>query len=191
MRGGLTAKAEWRYLIFVMRKLLTAAICPWLFVAPVFAGDLGPADLAPEQLSSSFPAVGTTWNAWCGTYRKPNNCSIELGATELIIDKKFQVPYANIVKSESHDAMMTITRLARQDPAWSGWDCYMGTGKGCSGETYANTVLIQYKTSAGEMQAAMFAFRENRISDWYGFGSAMRMILFGARPIAAVQEPAK
>jgi hypothetical protein len=174
-----------------VRRLLIAALSPWVVLAPVFAGDLGPADLAPEQLSSAFPPVGTKWNAWCGTYRNPINCSIELGSTELLIDEKFKISYTNIVKSESHDAMMTITRLARQDPAWSGWDCYSGSGKGCSADTFANTVAVQYRTSAGALQVALFAFRENKISDWYGFGNAMRLILYGARPAAGIQEPSK
>ena len=107
------------------------------------------------------------------------------------IDEKFKIPYTNILKSESHDAMLTITRLARQDPAWSSWDCYKGEAKGCSGDTYANTIIVQYKSSAGVLQAALFAFRENKISDWYGFGNAMRLISYGARPAAAPQEPIK
>lgn len=175
----------------VMIPLLIAAITPWLVLAPSFAGDLGPADLSPEQLSNGFPIVGTKWKAWCGTYRKPTECSIELGASELLIDEKFKIPYTNILKSESHDAMLTITRLARQDPAWSSWDCYKGEAKGCSGDTYANTIIVQYKSSAGVLQAALFAFRENKISDWYGFGNAMRLISYGARPAAALQEPIK
>ena len=165
-----------------MRRLLIAVLAPCLVGLPAQCGDLGAADLSAEQLSSGFPPVGTKWQAWCGTYRKPTVCTLELGENELIIDDKVKLPYSNLIRSESHDAMLNITRLARQDPAWSGWDCYIGEGRGCSAETFANTVLIQYKSTAGTTQSALFAFKENRISDWYGFGSAMRLITFGAKP---------
>lgn len=155
---------------------------------PVHAGDLGPADLSTEPLSSAFPSIGTKWQAWCGTYRKPTICTFELGENELIIDEKFKLPHSSLIRSESHDAMMNITRLARQDPAWSGWDCYIGQGRGCSAETFAKMVLIQYKTTTGSNQAALFEFKENRISDWYGFGNAIKLITFGARP---AKQPAE
>ncbi len=174
-----------------MRRLLIALLAPCLAGIPVHAGELGAADLSPEQLSSAFPSVGTKWQAWCGTYRKPKVCTLELGENELIVDDKYKLPYSSLIRSESHDAIMTITRLARQDPAWSGWDCYIGEGRGCSAETFANTVIIQYKTTNGSIQSALFAFKENRISDWYGFGSAMRLITFGAKPGKQPAEPTK
>lgn len=174
-----------------MRRLLIAALTTCLVGFPANAGDLGAADLSTEQLSSGIPFVGTKWQAWCGTYRKPTVCTLELGENELIIDEKFKLPYTSLIRSESHDAMMNITRLARQDPAWSGWDCYIGEGRGCSAETFANTVLIQYKTTTGSAQAALFAFKENRISDWYGFGNAMRLITLGAKPAKQPTQPVK
>lgn len=174
-----------------MGRLFNAAIASILIATPSIAGDLGPADLSPEQLSAGFPAVGTKWQAWCGAYRKPTVCKLELGETELIVDDKFKLPYSSLIRSESHDSMLNITRLARQDPAWSGWDCYIRVGKGCSAETYANTVLIQYKTTSGLTQSALFAFKENRIGDWYGFGSAMRLITYGARPAQNILEVLK
>ena len=38
------------------------------------------------------------------------------------------------------------------------------------------------KKLQGDLKAALFSFPENRVSDWYGFGNAMRLISYGGRP---------
>ena len=74
---------------------------------------------------------------------------------------------------------MAITRLAKLNPLFAGWSNYRRVGHVSA---YANTVHIEYKTEEGELQAALFTFPENRVSDWYGFGNAMRLISHGNRP---------
>ena len=34
-------------------------------VSPTMAGDLGPEDLLPEQISNVFTKVGTKWDGFC------------------------------------------------------------------------------------------------------------------------------
>ena len=74
---------------------------------------------------------------------------------------------------------MALTRLAKLDPLFAGWSNYRRTNQVSA---YANTVLIEYRTTQGDLKAALFSFPENRVSDWYGFGNAMRLISFGSRP---------
>ena len=157
------------------KRLLLASL---LLLKPVFAGDLGPADLAPTQMSSGFPSVGQQWKAWCGSWKERVDCTIQLGNDELIVNETHKISYSQIVKSEKWDSMMAITRLARPDPLWTGWN-NLGANHISA---LANTVLIEYKSSSGSLQSALVTFPENRISDWYGFGNAMRLISYGARP---------
>ena len=160
-----------------------------LLGAPALAGDLGPADLAPEQMSAAFPTIGTQWKAWCGSLKKRVDCSVELGAEGLVVDGSYQVPYASIVHAEKWDSMMAITRLAKPDPAWAGWENYRRSNHV---NAFANTALIQYRTKNNSLQTALFSFPTNRVSDSYGFGNAMRLIALGARPSAPpVEEPSK
>ena len=161
-----------------MKRLLL--LLPLLLGTQAIAGDLGPADLSAEQMASAFPPIGTKWDAWCGSYRKRIDCSVELGETSLIVDGTFEVPYSSILRSEKWDAMMAIVRLAKPDPAWLAWDDFRGNANKVP--ALSNTVLIEYKTQEGSLQAALITFRENRIRDWYGFANAMRLISYGARP---------
>ena len=74
---------------------------------------------------------------------------------------------------------MAITRISKLDPLFAGWRNYRRVNRTSA---FANTVLIEYKTTDGGLQAALFTFPENRVSDWYGFGNAMRLISYGGRP---------
>ena len=154
-------------------------LLPLLLGTQAIAGELGPADLPAYQMSNGFPPMGTTWKAWCGSWKKRANCSVELGETALIVDRTFRVPYESIVRSEKWDSMMAITRLSKLDPIWAGWKNYRRANHVSA---LANTVLIEYRTTKGALQAALFSFPENKISDWYGFGNAMRLISYGGRP---------
>ena len=160
-----------------MKRLLL--LLPLLVGTQAIAGDLGPADLSAEQISAGFPSVGTTWKAWCGSWKQRVDCSVELGETELIVDGTFQVPYESITRSEKWDSMMAITRLAKLDPVWAGRKSYRRVRHISQ---LGNTVLIEYETTGGNLKAALFTFPENRVSDWYGFGNAMRLISYGGRP---------
>ena len=160
-----------------MKRLLL--LLPLLLGTQAIAGDLGPADLSAEQISAGFPSVGTTWKAWCGSWKQRVDCSVELGETELIVDGTFQVPYESITRSEKWDSMMAIQRLSKLDPLFAGWSNYRRTTQVSA---LANTVLIEYKTTEGDLKAALFSFPENRVSDWYSFGNAMRLISYGGRP---------
>lgn len=148
-------------------------------------GDLGPADLSPRQMSDAFPTVGTKWKAWCGSLKQRLDCTVELGADGLVVDGSHQVPYASIVHAEKWDSMMAIARLSKLDPAWAGWKSYRRSNHV---NALANTVLIQYKTKNDSLQTALFVFPANRVSDWYGFGNAMRLIALGAEPASRSQE---
>jgi hypothetical protein len=161
-----------------MKQLLL--LLPFLLVPPALAGDLGPADLPAEQMAAAFPPIGTKWDAWCGSYKKRVDCSVELGETSLIVDGTFEVPYSSILRSEKWDAMMAIVRLAKPDPAWLAWNDFRRNANQVA--ALSNTVLIEYKTQDGSPQAALITFRENRVLDWYGFANAMRLISYGARP---------
>ena len=167
-----------------MNRLLL--LLPLLLGTQSIAGDLGPADLSAEQISAGFPSVGTTWKAWCGTWKNERvDCSVELGENELIVDGTFQVSYESITRSEKWDSMMAITRLAKLDPVWAGWKSYR---RAQHISQLGNTVLIEYRTTEGDLQAALFTFPENRVSDWYGFGNAMRLISYGGRPKKPMDE---
>ena len=161
-----------------MKQLLL--LLPLLLGTQAIAGDLGPADLSTEQISAGFPSVGTTWKAWCGSLEEKVDCVVELGDTGLIVDGTFQVSYGSIIRSEKWDSMMAITRLRKLDPLFAGWKNYRRNPVIAA---YANTVLIEYRKTDGELQAALFNFPENQVSDWYGFGNAMRLISYGGRPV--------
>lgn len=148
-------------------------------VQPVQAADLGVADLSPQQMSQSFPSAGTRWKAFCGTYDVGKECEIELGTSELIVDSSQRVPYKDIFYTESRDAYMAITRIAKVDPLYTGWDRYRRVN---NVRFFNNTVLISYKSTKGGVAVALFSFPENRVSDWYGLANAMRMISLGAIP---------
>lgn len=175
-----------------MKRLLL--LVPLLFSSQTFARDLAPADLHPEQVFAGFPAIGATWKAWCGSWQEKVDCLVELGETALIVDKTFQVAYESIIRSEKWDSMVTLTRLAKPDPLFAGWKNHRRTNQVSA---YANTVMIEYKTSQGGVQAALFTFPRNRVSDWYGFGNAMRLISYGGRsekappPKPEVKKPQK
>ena len=65
------------------------------------------------------------------------------------------------------------------------WEGFCGTfEKGQDGNVkfFNNTVLVEYINKNGKDGLALFSFRENQISQWYGFANAMRMISKGARP---------
>ena len=160
-----------------MKKLL---VIPFLlgFTSAVSA-DFGPADLNQEQMSNAFPVVGTTWDAYCGTFEKGQDCRVELGFNQLIINSEFKVDYEQIKNSEKHDSFMAITRLAKIDPLYGSWSRYRNTNKV---KFFNNTVLVEYTKKNGKEGVALFSFRENQISQWYGFANAMRMISKGARP---------
>ena len=161
-------------------------LLPILVGAPCFAGDLGPADLATEQISAGFPPLGTKWTAWCGSWKKNVECTAELGENGLIVDDAFEIAYESLIRSEKWDSMMAITRLAKLDPAWAGWKNYRRTTQVSA---LANTVLIEYITKKGKKQAALFTFPANRVSEWYGFANAMRLITYGARPEKRPTQP--
>ena len=97
----------------------------------------------------------------------------------MIVDGTFQVPYESIIRSEKWDSMPAIQRLSKLDPLFAGWRNYRRTTQVSA---LANTVLIEYTTTEGDLKAALFSFPENRVSDWYGFGNAMRLISHGGRP---------
>ena len=136
-----------------MKRLLLLLV-PLVLADPAIAGDLGPADLSAEQISAGFPSVGTTWKAWCGSWKQRVDCSVELGETELIVDGTFQVPYESINRSEKWDSMMAIQRLSKLDPLFAGWSNYRRTTQVSA---LANTVLIEYTTTGGDLKAALFS----------------------------------
>ena len=148
-------------------------------VSPAIAGDLGPADLLQEQISNAFPKVGTKWDGFCGTFEKGQDCTIELGKSQLIINDEYRVDYEQIKNSEKHDTFVSITRLSKLDPLFGGWERYR---KANNVKFFNNTVLVEYINKNGKEGLALFSFRENQISQWYGFANAMRMISKGARP---------
>ena len=155
----------------------------FLFLAaislPTIAGDLGPADLNKEQMSKAFPSVGTKWEAFCGTYDKGQDCIIELGENNLIVDSEFSVPYRKILRTEKWDTMSGLARLLKIDPAYTRWDRYRKTTQF---NFLHNTVLVEYVNKNNQKELALFSFRPNQISQWYGFANAMRMISYGANP---------
>ena len=81
--------------------------------------------------------------------------------------------------------MMAITRLAKLDPLFAGWNSYRRMNRVSA---FANTVLIEYKTTEGDLKAALFTFPEKRASDWYGIGNAIRLISYGGRPKKPIDE---
>lgn len=151
---------------------------------PAFAGELGPADLSPQQMSQAFPREGLKWKAFCGTHDNGKECEIELGPSELIIDGTYRISYSQIKSTESKDAHMAITRLAKVDPVYTGWPRYRNVN---NVKYFKNTVLVAYKDKSSAISVALFAFSENSVSDWYGLSNAMRMIALGAKPLP--QEP--
>ena len=144
------------------------------------AGELGPADLSAQQMAEAFPASGTKWKAWCGSVDSRVDCLVELGAEGLIVNGSHEVPYSSIVRSEKWDSMGGLARISKLDPVWAGWKNYR---KKRTFDTLANTVLIEYKSLDGQLKPALFNFPPDQISDWYGFGNAMRLITYGARPV--------
>jgi hypothetical protein len=159
--------------------LLAAPAALALAFTPALSGDLGPADLTPEQMSRAFPSLGTKWKAFCGVHDVEKECEIELGKSDLIVDATFKVPYEMIAHADSRDAFMAIDRLAKVDPLYTGWQRYRNVNHV---RFFKNTVLLSYKSLTGPVSVALFSFPENRISDWYGFANAMRLIALGARP---------
>ncbi len=162
-----------------MKRPLLLLIAALAIPIATSAGELGPADLTQPQMSSAFPEVGTQWNAYCGSYDQGQNCNLKLGASQLIINGQFKVDYSRIIRSEKTDAFMAITRLAKLDPVFASWKRYR---KANNIKYFNNTVLIEYLTLDGKSQTALFSFKENNVSGWYGFGNAMRMISLGAKP---------
>ena len=161
-----------------MRRLLLSLLAA-LAISTSLKADLGSADLSQKQLSNAFPKVGNTWEAYCGTFEKGENCKIELGLSQLIINNEFRVDYEQIKNSEKHDSFMAITRLAKLDPLFANWERYR---KANNVKFFNNTVVVEYVKKNGEEGVALFSFRENQISQWYGFANAMRMISKGAKP---------
>jgi len=141
---------------------------------PSSAGDLGPADLTQEQMSAAFPTVGTVWEAWCGQMPIQEKCTVTLEENELVVNDKYKIPYANLIKSEYFDSMWSITRLGKADPVYAQWEGYLKR-KGM-----AHTVLIEYLSSENKSQLAIFGF--SNATDYYGLGNAMKMIIYGAKP---------
>ena len=160
-----------------MKRLLTLFLVA--IASPTIAGDLGPADLNQEQMSKAFPRVGTQWNAFCGTHDSGQDCTIELGENNLIVDSEFSVPYNKILRTEKWDTMSGIARLLKIDPAFTRWDRYRKTTQF---NFLNNTVLVEYISENNKKALALFSFRPNQISQWYGFANAMRMISYGANP---------
>lgn len=159
--------------------LFTFALIP-LTALTALSGELGPADLSPQEMTQAFPRAGTKWKAFCGAYDNGRECLIELGLNELIIDETHRISYLQIGHAESRDAHAAMPELAKVDPAYAGWPRYRGVN---NVKYFKNTVLLAYKDPAGALSVALFAFSEDKISDWYGFSNAMRMIVLGARPL--------
>ena len=155
-----------------MKRLLILFLASISF--PIFAGDLGPADLTKEQMSAAFPSVGTTWKAWCGQMPIQEECEVTLGKTELIVNDKYKIPYKNLINSEYFDSMWSITRLGKADPVYAQWEGYLKR------RGMAHTVLIEYLSSENKSQLAIFGF--TNASHYYGMGNAMKMIIYGANP---------
>ena len=160
-----------------MKRLLLPLLAA--LALPTIAGDFGPADLLQEQISKAFPKVGTKWDGFCGTFEKGQDCTIELGENQLIINDEYRVNYEQIKNSEKHNTFVSITRLSQLDPLFGGWERYRKVG---NVKFFNNTVLVEYINKNGKDGLALFSFRENQISQWYGFANAMRMISKGARP---------
>ena len=66
-----------------MKRLLLPLIAA--LALPTIAGDFGSADLL-EQISKAFTKVETKWDGFCGTFEKGQDCTIELGENQLIIN---------------------------------------------------------------------------------------------------------
>ena len=130
-------------------------------------------------MSEGFPSVGTKWKAFCGTFKKGKECMIELGASDLIVDSEYKVPYAKIIQTEKWDTNSSIARLMKLDPIFAGWEKYRKT---TNVKYLNNTIYIQYIDENNNKKLALFSFKTNQISDWYGFSNAMKMIVYGAKP---------
>ena len=145
---------------------------------PVEAGDLGPADLSNQEMIQAFPAADKAWEADCGSLQRNTSCKIVLGDAELVVDDSYKINYDQILSTESRDSYAGIARLAKGDPAYTNWQNHRKNHV----RYLKNTVLISYVSKNGQKSTAIFAFPENRYSDFYGFANAIRMIASGARP---------
>ena len=61
-----------------MKRLLLPLLAS--LALPTIAGDL------LEQISKAFTKVETKWDGFCGTFEKGQDCTIELGENQLIIN---------------------------------------------------------------------------------------------------------
>ena len=112
-------------------------------------------------------------------YKKSLLIGVENEKFLLEKDTSVRANYEQIKNSEKHDTFVSITRLAKLDPLFGGWERYRKVG---NVKFFNNTVLVEYINKNGKDGLALFSFRENQISQWYGFANAMRMISKGARP---------
>lgn len=161
----------------IMRRLLIAAAFPFLTLLPAQGGDLGPADLSNREMIQAFPSGNMTWEADCGSLLRNTSCKITLGDSQLAVNDMHKIDYDQILSTESRDSYAAITRLAKGDPAFTSWQNYRKNNV----RYRKNTVLITYTGRDGRKSTAIFAFPENRYSDFYGFANAIRMIAHGAR----------
>ena len=130
--------------------LLAASL---VLALPVNASELSPAKLDPTELSASLPSIGESWESFCGPKESGQTCQLTLGQEALVIDEKFSIPYASILRSERFNTWSSpgtekgfLIRLIRNDPAYTGYEEFKRGRIG--GKITWNTVLVEYLDSS-------------------------------------------